>query len=248
MVRALDRAFRILDVLSEVPTVDAATLRERAGLPKSTLYELLASLEELGAIIRTEDNRYSLGLRLVEFGEAARERLRIREIAAPYLQALSERFDETIHLTVVDRDEVLYVDCFESSRRFRTYSVIGVRAPLHCTAVGKAIFAGMDDENIDRLLRERPLERFTETTITGIEEMREELLRIRDRGYSIDEGEHEPGIRCIGAAVTGKNGQPYASISVSGPVQRMTEVKVPEIASSLREAAEAISGKLGRRG
>ena len=247
MVRALDRAFRILDVLSEVPTVDAVTLRQKTGLPKSTLYELLSSLEELGAVIRTEDNRYSLGLRLVEFGEAARERLRIREIAAPYLQHLSEQFDETIHLTVLDRDEVLYVDCFESSRRFRTYSVIGVRAPLHCTAVGKAILAEMDTDNVERLLQERPLERFTETTITGIAEMREELVRTRERGYSIDEGEHEPGIRCIGAAITGKSGQPYASISVSGPVQRMSHEKLPDMAAQLRNAATEISTRLGRR-
>lgn len=248
MVKTVQRAIRIIDQLSGDGNLGVTDLCEILGMPKSSTHNILETLVHERVLEKKGDsNKYGLGVRLVELGNRAQLSLDITRIAHPYLVSLNEKTDETVHLTVLDDDEVLYIDCVESKMRIRTYSVIGVRAPLHCTAVGKAILAFLPSSEQDRIIREKGTPRMTQNTVTDADELRAELRRIVQRGYSIDNMEHEDYLRCIGAPIRNWKGEVRASISVSGPSQRLTRKRIAAIASRLTIATDEISRHMGYR-
>lgn len=246
MVKSVDRAIRILELLSENNKMGITEISKKLNLPKTTTFDIISTLHERGILEKDEENnRYFLGLKLFELGDAARANFELRKIAVPYLKELNSKLDETVHLTVRDDDEVLYIECFESTKRLRTYSVIGVRAPLYCTAVGKALLAFLPDEEIKKIVRKKGFIRFTPNTITDEKRLFDEIKKIRELGYSIDDVEHEEGVRCVGAPIRDHTGRVVASISVSGPTQRVTKSKVPQLAKIVMATAEEISSRLG---
>lgn len=248
MVRAINRGFDILQLLSTEGPMGVTELARALDLPKSTVHDLLSTLQHEGAVLRDSERQvFALGWRLFELGQRVQEGMEIRRIARNYISKLSRDLDETVHLTVLDGGEVLYVDCVESTKRLRTYPVIGVRAPLYCTAVGKAIMAHMPAEQVDRIIDQYGLARFTDNTITDRERLFRDLAAIRRRGYSVDDIEHEPGVRCLGAPIRDHGGTVFASISVSGPTMRITRERVEELGHQVMSAAEQISAHLGYR-
>jgi DNA-binding IclR family transcriptional regulator len=174
--------------------------------------------------------------------------LEIRRVAAPFLKQLNAELDETVHLTVLEGDEVLYVECLESSKRLRTYSVLGVRAPLYCTSVGKAILAFLPLDEQNAILDSTTFEKFTENTITDKTYLLDELRTVAQRGYAVDNMEHEEGLRCVGAPIRNHAGRAFAAISASGPSQRITLGNISEIGKIVMAHAENISVQLGYRG
>ena len=246
MVNSVKRAVAILSLLGKEGRLSLTQICKTLHIPKSTTFSILETLEVERLIEKDEPTgTFSLGVRLLELGQEAQKNFELRKVASPYLQHLNYVLDETVHLTVLDDDEVLYVECFESSKRLRTYSVIGVRGPLHCTAVGKAILAFLDDDQKIRLVNKLTLERFTKTTITDKKSLLEDLERVRKRGYSVDNVEHEEGVRCVGVPVYDNKGRVCASIS--GPTQRITEEKVEDLARHAKDCALDISKRLGYR-
>ena len=246
MVKSVYRAVKILDVLSSEGEKSVTEISTALSFPKSSVHEITSTLLATGILEKDSDrNKYSLGLKLFELGKQAQANLEISKVAIPSLRSLHERFDETVHLTVLDRKEVLYIECFESTKQLRTYSVIGIRAPLHCTAVGKAILAYLDDEEVEEIIRSMGLPRFTQNTITDRERLNAEVRKIRDCGFATDVMEHEEGVCCVGAPVRNHTGQVVASISVSGPSQRITPARIAEIAPLVMERTAEISRRLG---
>ena len=152
MVRAINRAFEILRILSQRGPMSITELAKALELPKSTVHDILSTLQHEGAVLRDPERQvFGLRWRLFELGQRAQEDMEIRRIARNYISNLNRDLDETVHLTVLDGGEVLYVDCVESSKRLRIYPVIGVRAPLYCTTVGKALMAYMPVRRVDEL-------------------------------------------------------------------------------------------------
>jgi DNA-binding IclR family transcriptional regulator len=248
MVNTVQKAIRILGTLAESPDLTLSELARTLDIPKSSVHGILKTLCEGTLVERDEaSGKYHLGVRMVEWGNRAQLELDICRIAAPFLKGLNQEFDETVHLTVLDRDEVLYVDCIESQRRLRTYSVIGIRAPLYCTSVGKAILAFRKDEEIRRIAREKGLKKITATTIDSEEKLFAELARIRDAGYAVDDMEHEDHLRCVGAPIRNAKGDVFASMSVSGPAERNTHERIKAMAPAVMQAAAEISRRLGWR-
>jgi IclR family KDG regulon transcriptional repressor len=249
VVKPVQNAIRMLHLLGEQGTMGVTQIASRLDLSKSSVHDILCTLLSDGLVEKdTERSVYRLGIRLFELGNLARASLELRRLALPHLKALNEALDETVHLTVVDEDEVLYVECYESSKRLRTYSVIGVRAPLFCTAVGKAILAFQQAEQIERVIREQGLRRFTAQTITDAARLKKELRAIAARGYAVDNMEHEEGVRCVGAPIRDHDGRVFASISVSGPSQRMLPERDEDTARLLVSRTQDISRRLGYRG
>ena len=153
-VKSVSNAIRILEILGRERLLGVTRISQLLDLPKSSVHDILATLRSEGMVEKdSERNRYSLGLRLFELGNVAKANFEVRRIATPFLRSLNEDLDETVHLTILDGWEVLYIECFESTKRLRTYSVIGVRAPLHCTAVGKAILAFFTNEQVSEMIR-----------------------------------------------------------------------------------------------
>ena len=246
VVKSVRRAIKILEAFESDRGMSVTKISKILNLPKSSVHEILSTLVTEGILEKDFDSStYHLGIKLFELGNRARSNLEIRKVATPYLKELNARFDETVHLTVLDNQEVLYIECFESTKRLRTYSVIGVRAPLYCTAVGKAILAFLPLDEIDEIIKVKGLGKFTENTITDRNVLLQELEKIVLTGYAVDNMEHEDGVRCVGAPIRNYSGKVFASISVSGPSQRVTLENIPEIAELVIATASDISRKLG---
>ena len=245
-VKSVYKALKIIDLISREKILTVPEITKKLNLPKSTVYEIIMTLLNSGILEKRHNaNAYHLGAKLVEYGVRAQENLEVRRIARPFLRELNEKLDETVHLTILDDDEVLYVECFESSKSLRIYSVIGVRAPLYCTAVGKAILAMKGENAVDKIIAKSGLKKYTENTITDKVSLLNELKVTAERGYAIDNIEHEEGVRCVGAPVFDFSGNVNASISISGPTQRITLERVSEMGEMTKEAALKISGEMG---
>ncbi len=248
MVNTVSRAAQILDYLSDHDEQGITDVARALDIPKSSSHSILTTLEYYGLVEKDErTGRYHLGLKLVELGYRAQGGLGLVRVARPFLQGLNQETDETIHLTLLDHQEVLYVDCVESQLRLRTYSVIGVRAPLYCTSVGKALLAWQSDAYIDDYLQDKEFLPSTTQTITDAGALKLEIERIRTQGYAIDDREHEDHLRCVGAPIRNARGEVFASISISGPELRMTPERVKDLAVKLLDVAGEISRKLGYR-
>lgn len=248
MVPSVQKAVRILELIAKEPGLTVSKVSERLGLPKSSAHDILATLEDESLVFRTHaGGGLHLGIRLFELGNKSLGDFEIRKASEASLRWLNKELDETVHLTILDNDEVLYVECFESTKRLRIYSVIGVRAPLHCTAVGKAIMAYLPEAEVDRIVAERGLPKMTENTIIDAQELKKELVATVRRGYAIDNSEHEEGVRCVAAPIRSRSGEVIASISVSGPDQRIAMGDVPQLAILVVKAANEISLRMGAR-
>jgi DNA-binding IclR family transcriptional regulator len=248
MVNSVKRAFAILTLLGIRGRMTLSQLCRELKIPKSTAFSILETLEHEQAVAREEETgMYTLGIRLLELGQEAQENFELRRVASPVLQQLNREIDETVHLTVLDNDVVLYVDCYESSKRLRTYSVIGVRAPLYCTAVGKAILAFLDYDEQMRIIKGMQFQRFTPNTITDRAALLRNLEEVRRRGYSVDDIEHEEGVRCVGAPIYNNKGRVCASLSISGPASRITTERIEDFGRKAIATAQEISRRLGYR-
>lgn len=246
-VQVLDRALDILRVLGECQS-DCSLAETCAALKlhKSTVHRLMMVLERHRLIEKHPDTgRYRLGLRLFELGSKAISVLDLRERSRPFLDQVLCETQETVHLCILDEGEVLYLEKLEPQRSVRLASRVGRRVAAYCTSVGKAILAELPEPEVDRIIRRSGLKRITPNTITTPSALKEELRKIRTRGYSIDDEENEEGVRCVGAVVRDYSGRPAAAISVSGPAFRVSKTNVAEIAKSVTQAATGLSRELG---
>ena len=249
-VQVLDRALAIIDTLAgEGPDASLMELSEKLHLHKSTVHRLVMILERHRIVERQpHTGRYQLGLRLFELGSVAIARFNIRERARLHLQRLVLEVDETVHLCVLDSGEVLYLDKIEPSRSVRMASRIGRRNAVHCSAVGKAMLAHLPEREVDQILEQRGLARQTSKTMVTVADLKADLKTTLKRGYAFDNEEAEEGLRCVGAAILGRNGRPLGAISTSAPSFRLPLEKVPMVAAAVCAAARALSEESGYRG
>ena len=246
-VQVLDRALAILDALAHMR--EGASLAEIAAevkLHKSSVHRLLMSLMKHRLVDRdSQGGRFSLGLRLFDLGTIAFARFNIRDRARPHLERLMYNSHETVHLCVLDNGEALYVDKLEPDRAVRLSSTIGHRAGAHCTSAGKAMLAWLGESEVDAILRQHGMHRYTANTLTTPGELKAELKIIRERGYAIDDEEHEEGVRCVGAAVKDHSGRQIAAMTISAPSFRLSLEKIPTMAALAVETAKALSIECG---
>ena len=246
-VQVLDRALAALQILadrgSECSLAELCTLMK---LHKSTVHRLMMVLEQHRLVDKNPDTgRYRLGLKLFELGSKALGTTDLRRHARPYLDRLQRELGETVFLCMLDEGQVFYLEKIESQQSVRTGCTVGSRAPVHCTAVGKAMLAELPDAEVNEIVRRRGLKAMTENTITSASALKTELKAIRSRGYAIDNEEKEEGLRCVSAAVRGDSGKLLAALSVSGPAFRVTRERVPEIGKAVMLAASDHSEQLG---
>lgn len=250
IVRSVLRALDILEAFTEGDHVLGITdLSRRLGLAKSTVYNLVSTLRLRGYI--EEDpatSRYSLGVKLLELSQAVRANVEIRDRAAPLLRELAQASREAVYLTILHRDRSIYIYSIEASGRLPSRSPIGERVPLHCTSVGKAKLAFMPNEQARGIIERAGLPSYTGNTITDPERLWQELARIRQLGYAVDNEEHEVGIRCVGAPILDDSGTVIASCSLSGPTGRMPDERIAKLGPEVAEVAYAISRRLGYGG
>ena len=245
-VQVLDRAVAILELLSNTSKeMSLGELTSAIGLHKSTVHRLLMVMESHRLVDKSAlHGHYRLGMRLFELGSLAVANLNLRERARPRLEWLVAQTGETVHLCVLDRNEMLYIDKLEPERSVRLATKIGRRVGIHCSAVGKAVLACMTGPSARALLGGLELPQYTPHTITVLEELLLEVDRTRERGYAMDNEEHEEGVRCLAAPIVDENGKPVAAISISGPSFRFSETSSASYAEALRGVAQELSAKL----
>lgn len=225
--------------------IGISNLAKRLGLAKSTVHRLASTLIEAGMLEQNSDTgRYRLGLSLFELGSLVRRKMDVSSEAKPYLKTLREKTGETVHLAILDHASVLFINNLESEHAVRMSVNVGVRAPAHCTAVGKALLAYQPTETLEQVIRDG-MRSSTPKTIIDSAELRQDLATVRARGYAIDDEELETGLRCIAAPIRDHSGSVVASTSVAGPAQRMTKKALMAFAPDVIAAADAISARLG---
>lgn len=246
-VPTIERAFRILEALSEEENGSGISeLSKELGLAKSTTFNILTSLTQLGYCYKSgADGKFHLSLKLYSLGSAAAERMDLRRLAASILRDLADGAGETINLGTIQGDEAVYIDCLPSSHPVTVVTWPGQRLPLHSTALGKALLAWRPLEEAQTILAGSELKAFTPATVTSIPQILRELQRVRADGYALDNEEDALGMRCIGAPVFDQSGRAVAAISLTAPLQRLPEGDFGRVAEQVITSAGQISRRLG---
>jgi IclR family acetate operon transcriptional repressor len=240
-VQSVERSFELLELLADAAgEVTLSELAASSGLPAPTIHRLLRTLATGGYVRQEASRRYALGPSLIRLGETASRML--GTWARPYLTELMETLGETANLALLDGDHVVYVAQVPSRHPMRMFTEVGRHVPLHSTGVGKALLAQKSDKEARTILRRTGMAARTPQTITSVAKLVAELETIRSRGYAIDDGEQEVGVRCV--AVTMSGTPTPTAISVSGPAARITDDVVAEAAPLLQDTAERLSAEL----
>jgi IclR family acetate operon transcriptional repressor len=253
LVQAIERAAAILELLGQFSQgLSVGDVAARTGLPKGTAHRLLSSLVFFD-FVRQEaaSKRYRLGFKLVELGNKLLDHLDLRENARPFLIALAEEAQETVHLVVLDQTEALYIDkvaLHPKRSGLQMVSRVGARTALHSSAVGKVLLADLPEERVAQILRQRGLSKQTDKTIVDAAELAKHLAIVRRQGFAVDDEENEKGIRCVGAPIRDAAGTVVAALSVSGPTARVTRSRVARsLQRKVCDAAVTVSRQLGFR-
>ncbi|MBX3568054.1 MAG: IclR family transcriptional regulator [Rhizobiaceae bacterium] len=219
-------------------------LAEEMDLTKSNVHRVLKTLESAGYVAQLPaTGRYKLSLKLWELGSKLISRLELKREALDVMERLSDSSRETVHLSILDGAEVIYIDKIDSPEPIRAYSTIGGRAPAYAVATGKALLAFRQPDPVGQL----EIVPFTPNTVRNAKELSTELGRIRAQGYAINTGEWRDGVSGVAAPIYGPDGVVEAAIGISGPTIRFKPKRVKLLVEEVVAAAATISSRLGHR-
>ncbi|MBN9158913.1 MULTISPECIES: IclR family transcriptional regulator [unclassified Microbacterium] len=237
-VKSVSRVFDLLELIADAGgDATISQLATAAELPLPTIHRLLRTLVSEGYARQLANRRYALGPKLVRLGEVANRQF--GQLAMPQLKSLVARLGETANLATIDGDSVVYVSQAPSPHAMRMFTEVGGRAPLHSTSVGKAILAQLDDDQVREIIGRAGMPHSTERSLDTIDALLADLALSRERGYAVDDGEHEIGVRCFAMAVPSM--PVLTAVSISGPVSRVGEDFADQAIPVLREVVADIS-------
>jgi IclR family acetate operon transcriptional repressor len=235
---AVAKVLRVLDGLADHTRV--AELAGRTGLPKSTVHRILQTLVAEGFAAYDEDaGSYTPGARLLALAGRTLRRVDVATGGEPVLRRLQERTGATVHLAVLAGDEAVYVRKLEGDKPYRMVSRVGMAIPLHCTAIGKAILAGLPEDDAVALLRRTP------GTLTTVQALLADMAEVRGRGWSRDDEENEVGVVCVGAAVRDHTGRTVGAVSVSQLASDPQRLAAEDLGPQVSAAAAEVSAAFG---
>jgi DNA-binding IclR family transcriptional regulator len=248
-VQSLTRALRLLEALADAAgrgdgRVGVNDLARRTGLTPGTTHRLLATLAFEGYVAQDDaDHRYLIGARMFAIASSAELRLApLREQAAAVMEAVGERFGETVNLVVLNRRHIVYIDQLEGVRSVRAFNRAGNRVLAHATAAGKALLAFESEAALDAVLGQTELQALTPATITSPAAFRAQLREVKELGYALDLGEQDEDIVCVAAPIMRNGWRPVGALSVTGPAERMRRHDLATVGAELARATAAIAG------
>lgn len=244
-VKSLSKALDVLDCFSvDEPELGITEICNKLGLYKSNVHNIVSTFEKHGYLTKNpHTNKYKLGLNILKLSNIISSNLHERDFIQPHIKQIANETDEIVYYAILHNKQVLYLDYACTSGTIMETSKMGVMAPVYCTATGKAMLAFLPDDELESLLQD-DFAQFTENTITNKEAMRAELIKSRKRGYSVDNMEHEYGIKGVGVPIMDRRGYPFAAISISGPSLRFDEDKIEFFASLLKQHKQQIERQL----
>ena len=247
-VQALDRGLQILNVLAKEGQIALTDLAMRVGLPASSAHRLLMTLEKHGyAEFYEEDQTWRIGVEAFRTGSSFLGRTNVVEAGREVMHKLMVDTGETCNIAIADKGDVVFVSQVETHEPIRAFFRQGTRGPMHASGIGKALLAEMSHEEVEQLLHQKGLAEFTETTITAPDKLFKELETIHQRGWSLDDEERTPGMRCVAAPIFNEFGEAVAGISISGPTVRLGDKEVSEVWPKVVAAADHITSLVGGR-
>jgi DNA-binding IclR family transcriptional regulator len=250
-VQAIERGCSVLDLLgSGKQSYSLRVLSNELSMPKPTVHRILSTFCRLGYVLQDDlTKEYRLGFRLVELGQVVLGGIQLRREAQQFLHKLASQVQETVHLTRLDRNEIVYLDKVErvnDAKGLRMASRVGMRNYAHSCAVGKVLLAFLSHNERDEILSVKGLPRLTKNTIIDRARFEAHLTEVREKGFAVDNEENEEGIRCVAAPVRKDHGKVVAAISISAPAFRMTKKRIEkELQEAVVKTAMDISKKLG---
>lgn len=245
-IQSVERALNILELYKgKHAELSVTEIANELDLNKSTVFGLIKTLLNRGYLHQNESNaKYSLGLKALELGYNVQLNNVLLQKARPYLEILSAKYDETVHLAIEDNGEVLYVDRILGAKTISMNSEVWRRHPIYCTGLGKCLLAFMHEDRRAKILQHTELKPRTKNTITNPDDLRKELELIYRRGYSIDNEEFEFGLICIAVPIIKKEKGIIASISLSTPTLRFDYDNIEKTAQYLKELANKIENTI----
>lgn len=245
-IQVIERMMTLLDALAASP--EPATLKQLATateLHPSTAHRILAAMTSARFVERQDPGTYRLGIRLLELGNIVKSRINLREVALPFMQELHETIGEAVNLGTRHEDDIVYLERTSSGRALvRVVYLVGGRAPLHLTSLGKLFLAADSAQEVRAYARRTALPGKTPRSLTSLAALERELDKVRRHGIAYDDEEAEIGLKCVAAPIHDDEGRIVAALSVSAPADRHD----PEWAAQVRKAADAVSHTLGYTG
>lgn len=244
-VKSLYKALKVLECFTtDNPELGITEISEQLGLYKSNVYYIVDTFVKMGYIEQNPENgKYKLGIKLLEIGHVISSNISFRKAIVPYMQELADTTNEMVYLAIPREEEVLYLDSACPKNQIFTKPMLGAKAPLYCTGIGKAMLAFLPDEVVNVVVA-KGFVKYTDHTITDRESLSRELSEIRNRGYSIDQMEHQFGIKCVGMPIRDKKRRVIAGLSISGPSLRFDDEKIKEHAVRLFHVVTAVEENL----
>ena len=233
--RTLQRGLDMLELLGKhAEGLALCELAQALRLPRSTAFNLAQTLTRLGYATQREDTgKYRLGLKMFEIGADAMHQVDVMELIRGCMAEIHHKINETMHLGVRAEQDTLYIDKLDSTQSIRMTSYVGSRAPLYCTALGKAILSTMDDDEVRRLYADVPMTALTPHSITSLDRLLEQLAEVRSRGYAVEREESNENVCCVAIPLRNREGRAVYALSVSAPSFRMGEEAIAHCADLL---------------
>lgn len=245
-VPALEKGLAIIELLAESDQPLGITdLYTYCGIPKSSIFMILSTLESLKYIEKLPGDKYKLTMKIHRLGSQILSKLDIREVARPYMRELAETLHFTVHMAALEQRQAIYIEKVNSPGYVQFSTKVGQSMQLYCSAVGKTLAAYLPSDELDELLKDLTFEAYTPYTISTPEAFKDFLKSVRETGYAIEDEEGEAGIRCIGAPVYDNTGKVAAAISVTALRSELPSHKYAEVGKLVSEKALQISRELG---
>ncbi len=247
-IPSLQRGIRIVEaILRQGNGSTALELEEEFGIPKTTIFRILHTLQKENWLEKQGD-RYLAGHRLIQNGMQALSGMELRRIAVPYLDRLSRETEETAHLGVWAGKKVMLVEVCDGPKHIRIASRAGSLTPAHCSSLGKVLLANVvGPENLKQFYEGETLEKRTPNTITDLAVLANELEKVKEQGYAVDEREYYEDVRCVAAPVQNAFSSTIAALGITATTLTLHESMILDVAAKVMKIAKDVSQALGAR-
>jgi DNA-binding IclR family transcriptional regulator len=248
VIPSLDRAIQVLGVLAAEPRgMSLADLARRSDIPKSTLFRILVTLQKHHCVVLEPDGRtFRLGSYLWELGSRFADQTDLFRVSASYMADLADECGETVFLSKLEGGEVVYLRRMESPKSIAAVRKLQARAPVHCTATGRALIAWLPSHEVDAILDERGTESFNPATVTDREQLKGHLREVREQEYAVVDGEYNHELLCVSAPVLDHQRRPCAALTVAMLSTQVTDRSaVDTVGIAVRRAARSLSREMG---
>lgn len=240
-IQVIDRSARLMEAIATTGSMASLKiLSAETGLHPSTAFRILSSLIDVGFVERDAQGHYFIGRRLSHLANSVRRDVDIRELARDIMEDLRDQIGETVNLTVREGDQVIYIERATPNRMMRVEQLIGSRAPLHVTAVGKLMLGELGNAFIRAYTERTGLKAYTRHTLSTLDDLIKGVYESTAQGFAYDNEEAEIGVGCIGVLIHDNSGHVVAGLSISAPIERRQD----KWSDLLKQAARKISERL----